>query len=79
MILIKLPQELTVDWFALDNKKADNNKGKVEDLFAFILDDIRGRELNHLLRAKELLSQVQLSSKQRKLDSYRRQHKWLQR
>ena len=50
MILMKLSQELSVEWFALDNKNPDDNKGTVEDLLSFILDDIQGRELNYLLR-----------------------------
>ena len=50
MIFMKLPQELSVDWFALDNKEADDSKGTVEDLLAFILDDIQGREMNYHLR-----------------------------
>ena len=50
IILSKIPQELSVQFFCIDNQSTDDDKLAVEDLLDFVLRDIEGRELNQFLR-----------------------------
>ena len=54
----------------MDNKNPDDKKGTVEDLLAFILADIQGRELNHLLRKNKPASTGTVQQQQKKTELF---------
>ena len=64
IILSKIPQELSVEFFCIDNQRAEDDKLSVENLLDFILTDIEGRELNQFLRKESPTNSGTVQNKQ---------------